>query len=180
MTRSQLLGAAGLFTLALAVVSTAGASPGGRPDQLQSLHEAAVRDLAPSGQIRACTNPVNVALNTVDPATGELRGVAVDIPRELGVRLGVEVVLTGYPSDADREQALAAGESDVIFTSVTPGALQIVDLTPPLVVVVLTLLVRESSSIQSMADMDRPGVRVIPIAREAGGESAVFWGGGCR
>src|SRR5438445_10500951 len=48
-------------------------------------------DLVPAGTLRAtfiATNPVQA---TADPATGEVRGPANDLARELGRRLGVPV-----------------------------------------------------------------------------------------
>lgn len=164
MTRWRLLAAAPLFTLMLAAVGAAGSSSRGQHDQAPSLHEAILTDLAPFGQIRACLTVANTALNTRAPNTGELRGVSVDVTREIGVRLAVEVELIGYPTDAERNRAVAGGECDVIFTAVTPEALAMVDLTTPLLVVDNTILVPEGSSIRSMADVDHPGVRVSAVA----------------
>jgi len=53
---------------------------------------AAVRnELAPTGTLRAAINFGNPVLAQKDPATGEARGMTVDIARELGRRLGVAV-----------------------------------------------------------------------------------------
>ena len=46
-------------------------------------------DLAPTGKLRVGINFGNVLLTAKDPASGEPRGVAVDLARELGRRLGV-------------------------------------------------------------------------------------------
>ena len=48
-------------------------------------------ELAPTGTLRAGINYNNPLLARRDPATGELSGIAVDLSRELGRRVGVPV-----------------------------------------------------------------------------------------
>jgi hypothetical protein len=50
-----------------------------------------LQDLAPNGRIRAGINFGNPVLAQRDPATGEPRGVAVDLARELGRQIGMGV-----------------------------------------------------------------------------------------
>jgi len=50
-------------------------------------------DLAPTGTLRAGINYGNGVLATRDPVTGEARGIAVNLARELGRRAGVPVEL---------------------------------------------------------------------------------------
>jgi polar amino acid transport system substrate-binding protein len=54
--------------------------------------------IAPTGTLRAGINYNNPLLATRNPQTGELRGVAVDLSRELGRRLGLPVSLIPYES----------------------------------------------------------------------------------
>src|SRR5262245_44504629 len=49
----------------------------------------AVKDLAPTGKVRAAINLGNTVLAQRDPAGGEPRGITVDLARELGRRLGL-------------------------------------------------------------------------------------------
>src|SRR5258708_31816155 len=53
----------------------------------------AAAELAPDGRLRAAINFGNPVLATRDAATGEPRGVSVDLARELGRRLGVPMTL---------------------------------------------------------------------------------------
>jgi polar amino acid transport system substrate-binding protein len=55
-----------------------------------------VKDLAPSGRLRAAINFGNPVLAQKDAATGDPRGVSVDLSRELARRLGVPVELVRY------------------------------------------------------------------------------------
>ena len=52
---------------------------------------AAVSELAPTGKLRAAINFGNPILATKDPASGQPRGVSVDLSTELARRLGVPV-----------------------------------------------------------------------------------------
>ena len=66
-------------------------------------------DLAPTGSMRVGINHGNLVLAQKDPTTGEVRGVAVDLARELGRRLGVPVELVQYASAGQMTDALATG-----------------------------------------------------------------------
>ena len=55
-----------------------------------------VADFVKAGKIRAGLAEAPI-ISTKDPSTGELRGVAVDLSRELAARIGVELVQVPYP-----------------------------------------------------------------------------------
>src|ERR1700674_2123233 len=55
-----------------------------------------LRDLAPTGVLRAGINFGNPVLAQRDPATGQPRGVSVDLARELGRQLDVGVELLTF------------------------------------------------------------------------------------
>ena len=59
---------------------------------------ATVSELAPGGTLRAAINLGNPILATRDPATGQARGVSVDLSRELAQRLGVKLELITFTS----------------------------------------------------------------------------------
>src|SRR6478672_10323457 len=54
--------------------------------------------VAPTGQLRVAVNVGNPVLAVKDAASGEVRGVAVDLGRALAAKLGVPVALVEYPS----------------------------------------------------------------------------------
>jgi polar amino acid transport system substrate-binding protein len=72
-------------------------------------------DLAPTGTIRAGINYGNFILATKDRATGESRGVAVDLLQELGRRLAVPVEIVAYDSVAVMGDAAPTGAWDIAF-----------------------------------------------------------------
>jgi polar amino acid transport system substrate-binding protein len=95
-----------------------------------------------------------------DPATGELRGVAVEIARALAKRLGVELVVVEYPSPPSVLDGLKTGAWDVGFLAIDPSREALVDFAPPYLEIDATYLVQASSPIHNIAEADQPGVRI--------------------
>lgn len=118
------------------------------------------RQLAPSGELRAAVNHGNPVLATKDAATGELRGVAVDLSRELGRRLRVPVTHVGYGTVADLLAGLDAGEWDVAFLAVDPARHGEIEFTSAYMEVENTYLVPGRSDLRHADEVDRPGTRI--------------------
>ncbi|MBA2307097.1 ABC transporter substrate-binding protein [Candidatus Dependentiae bacterium] len=116
--------------------------------------------LAPAGKLRAAINFGNPVLAAKDAATGEARGVSVDLARELGRRLGVPVELVSYDAAGKVVEALKSGAWDVAFLAIDPVRAAEISYTPPYVVIEGVYLVPRDSLIRSNEDVDRPGVRV--------------------
>jgi polar amino acid transport system substrate-binding protein len=79
---------------------------------------AAVADLAPTGKLRAVINLGNPVLASKDEATGQPRGVSVDLARELARRLGLGSRPRRVPSAGEAVDALANGRVDVGFFAI--------------------------------------------------------------
>src|SRR5262245_20748467 len=89
----------------------------------------AASDLAPTGTLRVALNMSNFLLTATDPATGEPGGVAADLGRELGRRLGVPVALLPYPNPGELADAASAGVWDVGFIGAEPQRADAIDFT---------------------------------------------------
>ena len=76
---------------------------------------------APSGTLRAGINYANPLLASRDEKTGELSGVAVDLSRELGRRLGVPVQLVGFDAAGKMTDAVKSGAWDIAFLGIDPA-----------------------------------------------------------
>lgn len=124
-------------------------------------------DLAPTGTLRAAINFGNPILATKDAATGEARGVSVDLARELGRRLGVPVELVTFTAAGKVVEALKAGAWDVGFVAIDPARAVDMDYTPPYVQIEGAYLVPLRTPIRSNAEVDREGVRVVVGAGSA-------------
>ena len=119
-----------------------------------------VKDLAPTGKLRAAINFGNPVLAQKDPATGEPRGVSVDLARELGRRLALPVELITYDAAGKVFDALKTGAWDIAFLAIDPARATEISFTAPYVVIEGTYLVPADSPLRTIGDVDREGVRV--------------------
>jgi polar amino acid transport system substrate-binding protein len=124
-------------------------------------------DLAPTGKMRVGINYGNPVLAARDPAGGELRGVAVDLARELGRRVDLPVELVGYDAAGKMVERLKSGEWDIAFLAVDPGRETEISFTPPYIEIEGTYLVPSGSPLRTIADVDRDGVRIALAAGAA-------------
>jgi polar amino acid transport system substrate-binding protein len=109
----------------------------------------------------------NFLLTATDPVTGEPCGLAADLGRELGQRLGVSVALLPYPNPGVLADAAPTGVWDVGFIGAEPQRAHAIDFTAAYVEIEATYLVPPGSPLQTIADVDRPGVRIAAPARSA-------------
>jgi polar amino acid transport system substrate-binding protein len=124
-------------------------------------------DLAPTGKMRVGINYANPVLATKDPANGELRGVAVDLARELGRRTDLPVELVGYDAAGKMVERLKNGEWDIAFLAIDPGREAEISFTLPYIEIEGTYLVPSGSPLRAIADVDGRGVRIALAAGAA-------------
>jgi polar amino acid transport system substrate-binding protein len=125
-------------------------------------------DRVPTGTLRVtyiATNPVQAF---VDPKTGEVRGPGADMARLIAKRLGVAVKITGVAGPAGVLDSLKKGEADMGLLAFDPERAKEVDFSPPYALAQNTYLVPEDSPLRSVADVDKPGIRVGVTERDAG------------
>jgi len=129
---------------------------------------AALRaEFAPTGKLRAAINHGNPVLAARDASTGELRGVTVDLSRELGRRLGLAVELLPFDAAGKVSAAARAGVWDVAFLAIDPERAQDIDYTAPYVALEGTYLVPAGSKLRSVEEADQTGVRIAVNPKSA-------------
>jgi polar amino acid transport system substrate-binding protein len=148
------------FVLPLVALLTSCAAPSMTPS-------AAITDLAPTGKIRAAINFGNPILAVKDPATGQARGVSVDLARELGRRVGVPVELVPFDTAGNVVDAFKARTIDVGFVAIDPARATDISYTDAYVVIEGSYLVTRDSPIRDNAEVDRAGTRVVVGAKSA-------------
>src|SRR6266436_8580522 len=79
-----------------------------------------VRDLAPTGKLRAAINVSNIVLAQRDPAGGDPHGITVDLARELARRLDIPIELVIFESAGRVTEALKTSAWDVSFLAIEP------------------------------------------------------------
>ncbi|MGZ5261624.1 MAG: ABC transporter substrate-binding protein [Burkholderiales bacterium] len=128
---------------------------------------AILSELAPTGKLRVGLNMSNFLLTRTDSATGEPAGVAVDLGRELARRLGFPIELVPYPNPGALADAARSGVWDVGFLGAEPQRANEIDFTAAYVEIEATYLVPPGSSLRSIDDVDRDGIRVAVPTKSA-------------
>jgi polar amino acid transport system substrate-binding protein len=119
-----------------------------------------VKELAPTGRLRAAINFGNSVLAQPDLAGGPPRGVSGELARELARRLGVGIDYVTFDAAGKVFEALKEDLWDVAFLAVDPVRAAGIAFTAPYVVIEGVYLVRKESPLQAVEDVDREGVRI--------------------
>lgn len=128
----------------------------------QQVSDPRVADIVRAGKLRVALFPPEYT--TRDPVTGELRGgVFIEVARALAARLGVEAQLLEYPAPPKVVECLKAGTCDVGFVGIDRATEVGLGFSRPFMRLDFTYLVPAGSSIRSVADADRPGIRIAAV-----------------
>ena len=157
MTKGDIVNRFALVVAGLLAAATGGQAQERAPDPR-------VADLVNVGKIRV---GLFIPQFSKDVATGELKGVRVEIARALASRMGVHVVLLEHPTPPLAVACLKAGACDLLFLPLDARAVDVGDFSPPVFQFDYTLLVPAGSAIRDVADADRPGIRIAAIRNHA-------------
>ena len=125
------------------------------------------KELLPTGKLRV---GIGVGASpsafwaTRDPATGQPRGVTVDLAIALAHKLGAPLELVVYPNSGEVTAAGPKGEWDAAFMPEDAERRTMVDFGPAYYLSTSTWLVRAGSAIRTLAEVDRPDVSAAGIA----------------
>ena len=127
---------------------------------------SSTRDIAPTSSLRVAV-AVGPAASTFwatrDPASGEARGVTVELAKAAAAKLHVPLRLVEYQNSGEIAAAAAKDAWDISFMPADAEREKFVDQGPPYVVYESTYLVRAGSDIKALGDVDRRGIRVGAI-----------------
>ena len=124
-------------------------------------------ELAPTGKLRIGLNYGNFLLVLKDAPDGTPRGIAPDLGRELGRRIGVPVEFVRYDAAGKLADGVKSGDWDVAFLGAEPARANEIAFTAAYLEIPVTYLVPAGSPLRTLADVDRAGVRVAVSARSA-------------
>ena len=118
----------------------------------------AVRELAPKGRIRTAINLGNPVLAQRN-AHGQLAGISVLLARALAL----------LPFDAAGKVFRALGEDawDLAFLAIDPARAEVIEFTPPYVIIEGGYLVAKSAPLQRIDQVDREGIRIAVASGSA-------------
>jgi len=132
--------------------------------EAEQVTDPRIADIVQAGKLRVGIGLENLVSGVKDPATGELRGVAVDIARALAARIKVEFQPIEYPKPGMVLDGARNNSWDVTFLVIDPGRAADADFSPPYMESDITLLVPAGSAIRNVKDADQPEFR-IGVAR---------------
>jgi len=128
-----------------------------------------IAELAPTGVLRAGINLSNFLLVTGKTAAAEPEGVAPDMAREVATRLGVPLKLVTFPSPGELADQAGKGVWDIGLIGAEPQRAETIAFTAAYVEIEATYLVPAGSRLNTIADVDAPGVRIAVAGRSAYG-----------
>jgi polar amino acid transport system substrate-binding protein len=117
-------------------------------------------ELAPKGVLRAGINMSNFLLVTGKTASGDPAGVAPDMAAEIARRLGVPVAYVPFERPSKLADAAGTDTWDIGLIGAEPQRAEKIAFTPAYCEIEATYLVPGDSPISSVAEVDRPGVRI--------------------
>jgi polar amino acid transport system substrate-binding protein len=126
-------------------------------------NDAASKELAPTGKLRVAiaVGPSASALWTVrDPATGQPKGVPIDLGTAMAQKLGVPVELVEFASSGEIVASRDKSVWDVTFVPVDDDRKKAIDFGAPYHLLQSTYLVAPGSTIKTLAEIDRKEVRI--------------------
>jgi polar amino acid transport system substrate-binding protein len=128
-----------------------------------------VADLMQAGKIRI---GLHLPQFVKDPATGEIHGngtgvVVEQIARALAEHLGVELQLIGHSAPPGVVECLQTQACDAGFLGFLPERTGDVGFTTPYIQVPFTYMVAPGSSIYTIADADKAGIRIAAVRTHA-------------
>ncbi|HYQ93847.1 MAG TPA: transporter substrate-binding domain-containing protein, partial [Burkholderiales bacterium] len=154
----KLVCAAMMLVVGAIAASAQSPDPSQRGSTVSTVPSDVVKDLAPTGKLRAAINLGNIVLAQGTPQ--EPRGITVDLARELAKRLGVPLEMTTYDAAGKVFEALKAGTWDIAFLAIEPVRAAEIAFTAPYVLIEGNYMVPVDSALETPADVDRAGIRI--------------------
>jgi polar amino acid transport system substrate-binding protein len=104
------------------------------------------------------------ALFVVKDADGSPRGITADLGKALAQKLGARIEFMVAPNTGVLTDALAEARIDAAFMPVDDERRKRLDFGPMYALVESTYMVTAASGIETLAEVDRLGVRVVGVA----------------
>ncbi|MBV1876643.1 MAG: transporter substrate-binding domain-containing protein [Pseudomonadales bacterium] len=128
-----------------------------------------IAQLAPTGTLRAAINMSNFLLVTDKTAAGDPVGPSPSMALAIADALKVPLKLIPYKTPSDISEAAGTDAWDIGNIGAEPQRAAVMDFTAAYAEIEATYLVPAGSSIQSIADVDQPGVSISVAAGSAYG-----------
>jgi polar amino acid transport system substrate-binding protein len=125
---------------------------------MSSVSPDVLKDLAPTGTLRASINLGNIVLAQGTPDAPS--GVTPELVRELAKRLGVPSQMKTFDAAGKAFEAMKSGQVDLVFLAIEPVRAAEIEFTAPYVIIEGCYAVPKDSKLKSPADVDKAGIRI--------------------
>jgi len=126
----------------------------------QPMDPKIIQQLAPNGVLNAAIYTGNFLLVTGKNEDGGPAGVSPDMALEIANKLGVKLVLKPFKNQMEAVDAAASGDCGIVLVGSDPARAQRIDFAPAYVEIEATYMVPKNSKLQSISQVDSPGVRI--------------------
>ena len=125
-----------------------------------------LKQLAPTGKLRGgiVVSPAASAFFAIKDDKGEVHGVTVDLMHAFAAALKLPLALQVFSNSGQVTDAVASGECDVAFMPRDTEREKKVDFGPAYYFISSTYLVPDGSTIKTIDEVNRPGVRIVGIS----------------
>ena len=131
------------------------------------MSQAVLSELAPTGVLRAAINMGNFLLVTGRTPSGDPDGVSPDMARAIAEKLGVPVKYVPFERPSGLADAAGTNVWDIGLIGAEPARAEKIAFTAAYVEIEATYLVPPGSPLQSIAEVDRAGIRIGVTAGSA-------------
>jgi len=131
------------------------------------LYDIIIEQLAPKGYLRAAINLSNFLLVTGTDNQGNPEGVSPDLAKALANELNIEYKLIPFKRPGELADAVIDDVWDIGNIANESERAKSITFSHPYTLIESTFLVRESSKINSLKDVDKKDVRIAVAERSA-------------
>lgn len=136
---------------------------------MSSAPQDVIAELAPTGVLRAGINMSNFLLVTGKTPSGDPVGVSPDMAAEVAKRLGVPLKLIPFKSPGELGDQAENNVWDIGNIGAEPQRAKTIAFSAAYCEIEATYLVPPGSPINSIADVDKPGIKISVTGRSAYG-----------
>ena len=131
------------------------------------MYDIIIEQLAPKGYLRAAINLSNFLLVTGTDNQGNPEGVSPDLAKALANELNIEYKLIPFKRPGELADAVIDDVWDIGNIANESERAKSITFSHPYTLIESTFLVRESSEINSLQDVDKKDVRIAVAERSA-------------
>jgi len=131
------------------------------------MNEKIISELAPNGTLRAGINMANIFLVTGRASNGDPDGVAPNIARAIADKLGVDVSYFPCATPGGTADTIKYQTSDIVMIANEPARAKFISFTDAYVEIEATYLVSKESHLETLEEVDQPGIRIAVSATSA-------------